>query len=115
MTQDTGPAGAGPVEQPDLTERVVGSKTIYKGGYLTFRIDTVERSDGSRADREVVGHPGAVAIIAIDDAERSLMVRQYRAPAGRILREIPAPTRDIVPDSGVIEDPDLLAPLGLAV
>ena len=110
MTKDTGPAGAGPVEPPDLTERVVGSKTIYKGIYLTFRIDTVERTDGSRAEREVVGHPGAVAILAIDDEERVPMVRQYRAPAGRIPLEIPAGTLDIDQDSGAIEDPDLAAP-----
>jgi ADP-ribose pyrophosphatase len=110
MTRDTGSAGAGPVEQADLTEQVVGSKTIYSGKYLTFRIDTVERTDGSRAEREVVGHPGAVAILAVDDAERVLMVRQYRAPGGRILLEIPAGTLDIDPDSGAIEDPNLAAP-----
>ena len=109
MTQHTGPAGAGPVGPLDLTERVVDSKTIYRGSYLTFRIDTVERTDGSRAEREVVGHPGAVAILAIDEADRVLMVRQYRAPAGRILLEIPAGTLD-VNDSGAIEDPDLAAP-----
>jgi ADP-ribose pyrophosphatase len=109
MTQHTGPAGAGPVGPLDLTERVVDSKTIYRGSYLTFRIDTVERTDGSRAEREVVGHPGAVAIVAIDEADRVLMVRQYRAPAGRILLEIPAGTLD-VDDSGAIEDPDLAAP-----
>jgi ADP-ribose pyrophosphatase len=108
MTQHTGPAGAGPVGPLDLTERVVDSKTIYRGSYLTFRIDTVERTDGSRAEREVVGHPGAVAILAIDDADRVLMVRQYRAPASRILLEIPAGTLD-VDDSGAIEDPDLAA------
>ena len=109
MTQHTGPAGAGPVGPLDLTERVVDSKTIYRGSYLTFRIDTVERTDGSRAEREVVGHPGAVAILAIDEVDRVLMVRQYRAPAGRILLEIPAGTLD-VGDSGAIEDPDLAAP-----
>ena len=109
MTQHTGPAGAGPVGPLDLTERVVDSKTIYRGSYLTFRIDTVERTDGSRAEREVVGHPGAVAILAIDEVDRVLMVRQYRAPAGRILLEVPAGTLD-VEDSGAIEDPDLAAP-----
>ena len=93
MTQHTGPAGAGPVGPLDLTERVVDSKTIYRGTYLTFGIDTVERTDGSRAEREVVGHPGAVAILAIDEVERVLMVRQYRAPAGRILSAPPSWTR----------------------
>jgi ADP-ribose pyrophosphatase len=110
MTKDTGPAGAGPVDSADLTEQVVGSKTIYRGKYLEFRLDTVERTDGSRAEREIVGHPGAVAILAIDDRERVLMVRQYRAPAGRILLEIPAGTLDVDPDSRAIEDPDLAAP-----
>ena len=38
------------------------------------------------------------------------MVRQYRAPAGRILLEIPAGTLDVDPDSGAIEDPDVAAP-----
>jgi ADP-ribose pyrophosphatase len=109
MTQHTGPAGAGLVGPLDLSERVVDSKTIYRGSYLTLRLDTVERTDGSRAEREVVGHPGAVAILAIDEGDRVLMVRQYRAPAGRILLEIPAGTLD-VDDSGAIEDPDLAAP-----
>ena len=112
MTDGTGPATTGPVEAgaDDLVERVVDSRTIYRGTYLTFRIDTVERTDGTRAQREVVGHPGAVAILALDDQARVLMVRQYRAPAGRTLLEIPAGTLDIDANSGAIEDPDLAAP-----
>ncbi len=112
MTDGTGPATTGPVDAgaDDLIERVVDSKTMYRGNYLTFRIDTVERTDGSRAQREVVGHPGAVAILALDEQDRVLMVRQYRAPAGRTLLEIPAGTLDIDAGSGAIEDPDLAAP-----
>jgi ADP-ribose pyrophosphatase len=120
MADGTGPATAGPgrpgADEPtdkasdDLVERVIESRTIYRGNYLTFRIDTVERTDGSRAQREVVGHPGAVAILAIDDQDRILMVRQYRAPAGRTLLEVPAGTLDIDRETGAIEDPDLAAP-----
>ncbi len=116
MTDGTGPVTAGPVnrgadgEPDDLIERGVDSKTVYRGNYLTFRIDTVERTDGSRAQREVVGHPGAVAILAIDNQDRVLMVRQYRAPAGRTLLEVPAGTLDIEKDTGAVEDPDLAAP-----
>jgi ADP-ribose pyrophosphatase len=114
MTDRSGPANAGPAggatDTDDLVERVVDSNTIYRGKYLTFRIDTVERTDGSRAEREIVGHPGAVAIVAFDGEDRLLMVRQYRAPAGRTLLEIPAGTLDIDPDTGAIEDPALAAP-----
>ncbi len=108
MTDATGPANTGPVD--GLVERVVGSNEIYRGKYLTFRIDTVERTDGSRAQREIVGHPGAVAILALDDQDRVLMVRQYRAAAARTMLEVPAGTLDIDAGSGAIEDPDLAAP-----
>jgi ADP-ribose diphosphatase len=78
---------------------------LHQGRYLTFRIDTIERPDGSRATREIAGHPGAVAILAIDPADRVLMVRQYRVAVGQALLEIPAGTLDVAED-GTIEDPD---------
>ncbi len=52
----------------------------------------------------MAGHPGAVAIVAVDAEDRVLLVRQYRSPAGRILLEIPAGTLDRV-DDGSTEDP----------
>jgi ADP-ribose pyrophosphatase len=82
---------------------------LHKGRYLTFRIDTIERADGSRATREIAGHPGAVAILAIDDEDRVLLVRQYRVAVGELLLEIPAGTLDVA-DDGSIEDPDEAAP-----
>ena len=85
------------------------SRILHRGHYLTFRIDTIERADGSRSTREIAGHPGAVAILAIDADDRVLMVRQYRVAAGQALLEIPAGTLDVA-DDGTIEDPDLAAP-----
>ena len=82
---------------------------LHKGRYLTFRIDTIERADGTRATREIAGHPGAVAILAIDDEDRVLFVRQYRVAVGEALLEIPAGTLDVA-DDGSIEDPDEAAP-----
>jgi ADP-ribose pyrophosphatase len=82
---------------------------LHKGRYLTFRIDTIERADGSRATREIAGHPGAVAILAIDDEDQVLLVRQYRVAVGELLLEIPAGTLDVA-DDGSIEDPDEAAP-----
>jgi 8-oxo-dGTP pyrophosphatase MutT (NUDIX family) len=43
----------------------------------------------------VVLHPGAVAVLALDDAGRVLLIRQYRHPVGRLLWEIPAGLRDV--------------------
>ena len=82
---------------------------LHKGRYLTFRIDTIERADGTRATREIAGHPGAVAILAIDDEDQVLFVRQYRVAVGEALLEIPAGTLDVA-DDGSIEDPEIAAP-----
>ena len=87
---------------------MVDSRVLHRGRYLTFRIDTIERADGSRATREIAGHPGAVAILAIDAEDRVLLVRQWRLAAGQALLEIPAGTLEVDADGGV-EDPDLAA------
>jgi ADP-ribose pyrophosphatase len=102
-----GAIAAGPA---DLTETVVDSRVLHRGRYLQFRIDTIQRADGSRAERDVVGHPGAVAILALDEADRVLLVRQFRSPAGRILLEVPAGTLDVDAETGLIEDPAIAAP-----
>jgi ADP-ribose pyrophosphatase len=95
-------------ESDPSRERVVASRVLHRGRYLTFRIDTIERPDGSRADRDICGHPGAVAIIALDAADRVLLVRQFRLAAGGSLLEVPAGTLEVDPAGGV-EDPALAA------
>jgi ADP-ribose pyrophosphatase len=96
-----------PFGDDPLEEHVVESQLIHRGRYLEFRIDTIERADGSRGTRDVVGHPGAIAVLALDDADRLLLVRQWRIPAQRAMLEIPAGTLDR--HDGAIEDPDLAA------
>jgi len=90
-----------------LEEQVVASQLVHRGRYLEFRVDTIERADGTRGTRDVVRHPGAVAVLALDAGGRLLLVRQWRIPAGRALLEIPAGTLDV--DDGVTEDPDVAA------
>jgi ADP-ribose pyrophosphatase len=90
-------------------ERVVGSRILHRGRYMTFRVDTIERADGTRSTRDIVGHPGAVAILAVDPDDQVLFVRQYRTAAKRVLLEIPAGTLDIDASTGATEDPDLAA------
>lgn len=93
---------------PEPFERVVGSRVLHRGRYLTFRVDTIERPDGSRSERDIAGHPGAVAIVAVDADDRVLLVRQFRLATGGTLLEIPAGTLDQAAD-GRIEDPDRAA------
>ncbi|HEX2221652.1 MAG TPA: NUDIX hydrolase [Candidatus Limnocylindria bacterium] len=76
-----------------MAERTLGSERIYEGRVIRVRVDTVELSTGRSARREIVEHPGAVAIVAWDGA-RLALVRQWRHAAGRPLLEIPAGTLD---------------------
>jgi ADP-ribose diphosphatase len=92
----------------DLVERVIDSRVIHQGRYLTFRVDTVELPDGRRSTRDIAGHPGAVAIVAIDDDDRVALVRQWRVAVGAALLEIPAGGLDR-DEHGVKEDPDRAA------
>jgi ADP-ribose pyrophosphatase len=95
-----------------LEARPVAERTIYEGRVIDLRIETVETADGSRHEREIVDHRGAAAIVALD-RDDVLMVRQHRAPARRVLLEIPAGTRDRLPD-GTIEEPSVTAARELA-
>lgn len=73
---------------------VAGSAVKLKNWLLTVRSDKVQMPDQSHVERTVVSHPGAVAVLAIDDGNRVLMIKQYRHPVGRELWEIPAGLRD---------------------
>lgn len=69
---------------------VSASDTVYVGRVLALRRDHVVMPDGQAAMREVLEHPGAVAILALDDDGSVVMVDQYRHPVCRRLRELPA-------------------------
>jgi ADP-ribose pyrophosphatase len=97
-------------QDPDhLVEHLVDSEVVHRGRILEFRVDTLERADGQRVRRDVAAHPGAVAVVALDDQGRLLLVRQYRHPAGRVLLEIPAGTLDRDPGTRTTENPDAAA------
>jgi ADP-ribose pyrophosphatase len=98
---------AAPFGDDPLEEHVVERRLIHRGRYLEFRVDTIERADGSRGTRDVVGHPGAIAVLALDHEGRLLLVRQWRIPAERAMLEIPAGTLDV--HDGITEDPDVAA------
>jgi 8-oxo-dGDP phosphatase len=74
---------------------VVAEPRRSRGVFLRLRTDLVRMPDGEVAERDAIEHPGAVAVVALDDAGQVLMIRQYRHPAGRLLWEIPAGLRDV--------------------
>src|SRR5580658_4368724 len=73
---------------------VASSQEEYRNWLITVRTDKVRMPDDHLAERTVVAHLGAVAVLALDDENRVLMIRQYRHPVARQLWEIPAGLRD---------------------
>ncbi len=84
----------------DVAERwpVVSNEKLAEGTVVSVRRDVVRMPDGEEVGREVVEHPGAVGILAMDEAGQVLLIRQYRHPVGRQLWEIPAGLRQVLAD-----------------
>jgi ADP-ribose pyrophosphatase len=92
----------------ELAETVIERRTLYRGKYMTFETDRIVRSDGLESARDLVIHPGAVAILPLDEHGRLLCVRQFRVATGGAMLEIPAGTLDVSED-GIVEDPEVAA------
>ena len=71
-------------------EKTLASQQIYQGRAVNIRVDTVEKAGGRKTTREVVEHSDCIAIVAIDEQDKVLLVRQFRHPVDRSLLEIPA-------------------------
>ncbi|MCI8594619.1 MAG: NUDIX hydrolase [Oscillospiraceae bacterium] len=74
----------------DLTEKTLESTVAYEGVIVTVQRDRAELPNGKTAVREVVRHPGGVAVLPLCSDGTVLLVRQYRYPFGEVLTEIPA-------------------------
>jgi len=66
-----------------------------EGWRISFLRAQFEAPDGTHFSRDVIRHPGAVAVVPVTDQDTVLLVRQYRGPVDRELLEIPAGTRDV--------------------
>lgn len=73
-----------------LRERGLTQESVYRGSLLKIRVDTVALPDGSIANREIVEHPGAVAVAPLTADGQIVLVRQFRYPINRITLELPA-------------------------
>ncbi|MDY3332122.1 MAG: NUDIX hydrolase [Pelistega sp.] len=79
----------------ELNEIVLSSESIFKGKVISLSVDKVKLPNGNTATREVVRHPGAVAVLAINEENKVILVEQYRHAGAEILLEIPAGKLDI--------------------
>jgi 8-oxo-dGTP pyrophosphatase MutT (NUDIX family) len=75
--------------------QVVSAKDIHIGRVVGLRLDEVSMPGGKTATREVVEHLGAVAVVALDDEGRVILIHQYRHPVQRRLWELPAGLLDV--------------------
>lgn len=85
-----GPMGRWTRVVTDNRETCLSSERLYEGKMIRVRKDTVQLPNGHQSCREVVEHPGAVAVLAVTQDDRVLLVRQFRYPVGLPLRELPA-------------------------
>ena len=84
-----------PLEDQFAPRPVSGQELLHQGMVWNLVRDTVDLGDGGVVRREYLDHPGAVCVLAIDDEDRVLLLRQYRHPVGMQLWEIPAGLLDV--------------------
>ena len=74
----------------ELVEKKIKSSIMFEGSILKLYFDEVLLPNGKTATREKVTHPGAVAVVPVNQNNEVILVRQYRYPIEKILIEIPA-------------------------
>jgi 8-oxo-dGTP pyrophosphatase MutT (NUDIX family) len=84
-----------PLADVEVQRKVASSLTRFTGRVWSVRTDVVDLDDGQHVERDLIVHPGAVAIIAVDDELQILLVRQYRHPVSAMLWEPPAGLLDV--------------------
>jgi ADP-ribose pyrophosphatase len=77
-----------------MTFERTGGEEVWAGRMVSVRVDRFRHDDGEEVEREIVVHPGAVAVLA-HDGERLFMVAQPREPVGERLLEVPAGKLDV--------------------
>lgn len=73
-----------------LEENTLKEEIVYSGEFINISKLQVKLPDGNIANREVIRHPGGVAVLAFYDSETLIMVEQYRKAIDRVTLELPA-------------------------
>ncbi|WP_019242120.1 MULTISPECIES: NUDIX domain-containing protein [Bacillus] len=71
-------------------EKTIESQSIFKGNVISLQVDEVQLPNGKKSKREIIKHPGAVAILAITEENKIVVVEQYRKALEKSIVEIPA-------------------------
>jgi ADP-ribose pyrophosphatase len=110
------------MDEKHLTEETLSTETIFEGRVFDLQVKSVRLPDGSLSKRDIIQHPGAVAVVPLLNNERVILVRQFRSALESILWEIPAGTLEpgeeplIAAERELREEigyhPDNLIPLG---
>lgn len=74
----------------ELYERRVSGETVFSGRIVELQVDQIRLPNGKGAVREVVRHPGGVAILPYHDDGTVTVVRQFRYPFQKVITELPA-------------------------
>lgn len=72
------------------TEKMIKTTPIFDGKVIRVRVDDVLLENGKATKREMVSHPGGVCVLAVDNQDNVLFVRQFRYAFGKELLELPA-------------------------
>lgn len=86
----------------EFEEKITNVETVHKGKITTYELADVTLPDGKEAEREIVRHDSAAAVIAFTEDEKLILVRQYRVAIGKTTLELPAGLRDEEDQDGII-------------
>ncbi|WP_026584691.1 NUDIX hydrolase [Bacillus sp. J33] len=73
-----------------LEEKTLNTEKIFTGKVISLQVEDVELPNGKTSKREIIKHPGAVAVLALTDDNKIVMVEQYRKALDKTIAEIPA-------------------------
>lgn len=80
--------------RPDAGFSITAETELYKASFFSVVADAISAPDGKAYERQIVRHPGAVAVVAVEGDE-VVMIRQFRAPLRREILEVPAGKLDV--------------------
>jgi ADP-ribose pyrophosphatase len=86
----------------EFEEKITNTETIHEGNITTYQLLDVTLPDGQEAEREIVRHDSAAAVIAFTAEQELILVRQYRVAIGKTTLELPAGLRDEEDKDGMV-------------